>query len=56
MVQSYTGLTGDSLHLFMRQYTPSYEWLRDHPSKIEMIYYINDNIKKFRKERDTSGR
>jgi hypothetical protein len=56
MVQSYTGLTGDSLHLFMRQYTPSYEWLRDHPSKIEMIYYINDSIKKFREERDTSGR
>jgi hypothetical protein len=56
MVQSYTGLAGDSLHLFMRQYIPSYEWLRDHPSKIEMIYYINDSIKKFRKERDTSGR
>ncbi|MGZ3952184.1 MAG: hypothetical protein ACXVBZ_12360, partial [Flavisolibacter sp.] len=36
IVQSYTGLTGDSLHLFMKQYTPSYEWLREHPSKIEV--------------------
>jgi hypothetical protein len=56
IVRYYTGLTGDSLHLFMKQYTPSYEWLTGHPSKIEIIYYINDRIKHFRKEKDASGR
>lgn len=56
IVHSYTGLTGDSLHLFMRQYTPSYEWLRGHPSKIELIYYINQSIKEFRKEKEGTGR
>lgn len=50
MVQSYTGLKGDSLHVFMNRYTPTYEWLRAHPSKIEIVYYINDKLKLFRKE------
>lgn len=50
MVQSYTGLRGDSLHVFMNRYTPTYEWLRAHPSKIEVVYYINDKLKLFRKE------
>ena len=50
LVQSYTGLTGDSLHLFMNRYTPSYEWLRAHPTKLELVYYINDKMKIFRKE------
>ncbi|HEY6954935.1 MAG TPA: hypothetical protein VI385_06795 [Flavisolibacter sp.] len=49
IVRNYTGLTGDSLHLFMKQYTPSYEWLRDHPSKIELIYYLNESMKDFQK-------
>lgn len=52
MVQSYTGLTGDSLHVFMNRYTPSYEWLRAHPSKIEVVYYISEQLKAFRKEHD----
>lgn len=52
IVQSYTGLTGDSLHIFMNHYTPSYEWLRAHPSRIEVVYYINDKLKLFRKERN----
>ena len=50
LVQSYTDLTGDSLHLFMTHYTPSYEWLRVHPTKLELVYYINDKMKIFRKE------
>lgn len=50
LVQSYTGLAGDSLHKFMIQYTPSYEWVRTHSSKIEVIYYINEKLKLFRKE------
>jgi hypothetical protein len=50
LVQAYTSLGGDSLHIFMNRYTPSYEWLRAHPSKMEVIYYINDKLKLFRKE------
>lgn len=50
IVQSYTGLTDDSLHLFMNHYTPSYEWLRSHPSKIELVYYISEKLEFFRKE------
>ena len=49
LVQSYTGLKGDSLHLFMNQYTPSYEWLRAHPGKMEVVYYINEKLKFFRR-------
>jgi hypothetical protein len=51
MVQYYTGLTADRLHIFMKQYTPSYEWLRAHPSKVEIVYYINDCMKEFRKKK-----
>ena len=51
IVQYYTGLTGDALDLFMKQYTPSYEWLRSHPSKVEIVYYINDCMKEFRKKK-----
>ena len=50
LVQSYTGLTGDSLHVFMNRYTPSYDWLRAHPYKIDVTYYIGDKLKLFRKE------
>jgi len=50
LVQSYTGLSGDSLRIFMNRYTPSYEWLREHPSKIEVVMYINEKLKLFRKE------
>ena len=50
LIQSYTGLKGDSLHLFMNQYTPSYEWLRAHPGKIEVVYYINQKLKLFRRK------
>jgi len=49
LVQFYTGLKGDSLHLFMNQYTPSYEWLRAHPGKMEVVYYINEKLKFFRR-------
>lgn len=52
LVQSYTGLTGDSLHRFINRYTPSYEWLRAHPSKMELVYYISDKLVNFRQEND----
>lgn len=56
LVQSYTGLTGNSLHLFMNRYTPSYEWLRTHPSKMEVVNYINEKLKLFRRENNASSK
>jgi hypothetical protein len=50
LVRQYTGLTGDDLHNFMSRYTPSYQWLRTNPSKEEVISYINETMKLFRKE------
>lgn len=52
IVQFYTGLTGDSLRNFMNRYTPSYQWLREHTSRIELVYYINEKLKLFWKEYD----
>lgn len=47
IVMQYTGFKGDTLAAFMRRYTPSYEWLRNHPSNEDIVYYINDKLKLF---------
>jgi hypothetical protein len=47
LVSQYTGFKGDSLIAFMRQYTPTYEWLRAHPTDEDIVYYINDSLKAF---------
>jgi hypothetical protein len=47
LVAQYTGLKGDSLVTFMRQYTPAYDWLRSHPTEEDIMYYINDKLKVF---------
>lgn len=47
LVAQYTGLKGDSLVTFMRQYTPDYDWLRAHPTDEDIVYYINDKLKVF---------
>jgi hypothetical protein len=52
IVHDYTGLTGDTLAHFMRLYTPSYEWLRDHTNNEDIFYYLNDRLKAFYKRRD----
>ena len=49
LVAQYTGLKGDSLVTFMRQYTPSFDWLRNHPTDEDIVYYINDSLKGFAK-------
>lgn len=52
LVARYTGLEGDSLALFIRNYTPSYEWLRAHPGEEDLVYYINDKLKSFLHRRE----
>jgi hypothetical protein len=47
LVAYYTGLKGPVLQDFMNQYTPSYDWLRAHPTDEELMYYINEKIKLF---------
>lgn len=49
IVAQYTGLHGDSLVAFLRQYTPTNEWLRAHPDNDNVLYYINDKMKAFAK-------
>ena len=48
LVAMYTGLKGEALRQFMNQYTPSYEWLRQHMHPDEVLFYINDKLKLFK--------
>lgn len=48
-VALYTGLKGDALLTFMQCYRPAYEWLRQHPSRYDMIDYINDKLKAYKR-------
>lgn len=51
LVAYYTGLKGDELKAFMQRYTPSYEWLRQHPYNEDVMYYLNDKIKLYKARR-----
>lgn len=48
LVAYYTGYRGDELRRFMSFYTPSYQWLRQHPANEDVMYYINDRLKVFK--------
>lgn len=48
IVAYYTGLKGEALQNFMRLNSPDYNWLRQHPSNEDILYYINDRLKAFR--------
>ncbi|MGV3656761.1 MAG: hypothetical protein ACO1NX_02370 [Chitinophagaceae bacterium] len=48
LVAYYTGLKGEPLRQFMYQYTPTYEWLRQHPHDDQVLFYINDKLKEFK--------
>lgn len=50
VLKQYVTLPPDSLLLFMETYRPSYKWLRQHPSRQDLIYYINDKLKLFLKQ------
>ena len=49
LVAYYTGLKGEQLRNFLLRYTPSYTWLRQHPTNEEVLYYLNEKIKEFRR-------
>lgn len=48
LVAYYTGLKAEALREFMYRYTPSAEWLRDHPTNTEVVYYINEKLKAYK--------
>lgn len=50
LVAETTGFKDDTLRQFMQQSRPSYEWLRSNPSDEDIRYYINDQLKQFKKE------
>ena len=45
LVSFYSGLEGQQLKDFMNLHSPSYEWLRKHPSDQELLFYINEHLK-----------
>jgi len=49
LVSQYTGLKDRDLRLFMYRYTPSYQWLRAHPSHEELVYYISEKYRAYKK-------
>lgn len=48
VVNYYTGFKGDELRKFMKLYTPSYEWLRQHTSNEDVLYFINEKLKEYK--------
>jgi hypothetical protein len=51
LVQSMTGFKDEKLHQFIQQYRPSYEWLRKHTAEEDILYYINEQLKLFSKQK-----
>lgn len=48
LVSKYTGLKEEKLEEFMGKSRPDWEWLRKHPSETDLIYFINEQLKKYR--------
>jgi hypothetical protein len=49
LVNKYTQFNNDELFAFMQKARPSYEWLRSHQSEEDLLYYINSQLKKYKK-------
>ena len=49
VVSKYTQFNNDELFAFMQKARPSYEWLRGHESEEDLLYYINNQLKKYKK-------
>jgi hypothetical protein len=50
LVSFYTGLKGEALLTFLRKYTPSYEWLRSHVAREQLIDYLSEKLRHYRSE------
>lgn len=47
LVRKYTGLRGDSLSDFMQSQRPTWQWLRKNLREEDLLYYINQSLKKY---------
>lgn len=47
LVAKYSGLKNDQLQDFMQEYRPEYQWLRQHTTDEDILYYINDKLKAY---------
>ncbi len=46
-----SNLSDNDLQVFMQQNRPSYNWLRKHVAEEDLLYYINDKLKEFKKNK-----
>jgi hypothetical protein len=49
LVNKYTRFNNEELFAFMQKARPTYEWLRKHESEEDLLYYINSQLKKYKK-------
>lgn len=49
IVSKYTQFRDDDLSAFMQKARPAYKWLRSHESGEDLLYYINSQLKSFKK-------
>jgi len=54
LVAYFTGYKGEKLRAFMNLYTPSFDWLRQHGSNEDVLYYINDKLKDYKRSQPGS--
>ena len=50
IINKYTNLEGENLVDFMQRNRPLYTWLRSHTTEEDILYYINDKLKNFKKK------
>jgi hypothetical protein len=55
LVASYTGLKGEELIKFMQLYTPSYDWLRKHLLKEQVLDYLSEKIAHYRRSKQPAS-
>ena len=48
-VHYLTGLEGEALSNFIFKTQPNYDWLRKHTTREDLLYYINEQMKKMKK-------
>ena len=48
LIAFYTGFKGVVLQDFINKYIPGYQWLRQHPTNEDVMYYINDKLKELK--------
>jgi hypothetical protein len=51
LVSMYTGYKGDELVKFYQFSRPSVKWLKEHPSREELVYYINEKLKQYKAQK-----